>query len=135
MLSKFVSTAGRFLALIMRTCSAFGGFVKSSWASAVAGASSASTTTGADGGLRRQAPMVAPSGCLLAARGLGWAALALAALLRLDLAEPDTGLLDPDADLMGVRHQEEVGYVPSQVFAEAKVRVKPYLPSFTSLLF
>ena len=66
---------------------------------------------------------------------LGWAALALAALLRLDLAEPDTGLLDPDADLMGVRHQEEVGYVPSQVFAEAKVRVKPYLPSFTSLLF
>ena len=65
-----MSTAGRSLALIMRTCSAFGGFVRSSAASAVAGASSGSMTTGADGGLRRQAPIL---GLLLAASrpGLG----------------------------------------------------------------
>ena len=76
LLSRFVSTAGRSLARIMRTCSAFGGFVKSSWASAVAGASSVSITTGSALGLRRQAPMVAtsvPCGCPRAWAGLPFA--------------------------------------------------------------
>ena len=35
---------------------------------------------------------------------------------------------------MGARHQEEVGYVPSQVFAEAKVRVQALSFSSASLL-
>ena len=65
-----MSTAGRSLARIMRTCSAFGGFVKSSSASAVAGASSGSMTTGADTGLAEAgAHLEIAFGCLAA--GLG----------------------------------------------------------------
>ena len=81
-----MSTAGRSLARIMRTCSAFGGLDRSSGANAVAGASSGSITTGADGGLRRQAPILGllwlPSGWA----GLPWH---LAKALALDDA-PDT---------------------------------------------
>ena len=115
----------------MRTCSAFGGFVKSSAASAVAGASSGSITTGSALGLRRQAPIVAPSGCLLAARGLGWAALApwqgRSTRVR---TRRKLGLLDPDAASMGVRHQEEGGDVSSSVFGGGRLAPHPKPLSF-----
>ena len=129
-----MSTAGRSRHRMMRTCSAFGGLVRSSGASAVAGASSASITTGADGGLRRQAPMVSPSGCQTAARVLGWAALGT---WTKALGKPDKKWAQSRADApsMGVRHQEEGGYVPSQVFAEAKSSGSTKSISFTSLYF
>ena len=73
-----MSTAGRSLALIMRTCSAFGGLDRSSAARAVAGASSGSITTGADGGLRRQAPILK---CLWLPRGLAGQPCSLAKAL------------------------------------------------------
>ena len=102
-----MSTAGRSRHRMMRTCSAFGGFVKSSAASAVAGASSGSITIGAALGLRRQAPMV--SRMPVAARGLGWAALQ-PLLLAKRCCEPDT--LSSRCTHAGIGLSGQVGGAP-----------------------
>ena len=80
-----MSTAGRSRQRMMRTCSAFGGLDRSSAARAAAGASSGSITTGADGGLRRQAPILK---CLWLPRGRAGQPWHLAKRWALEMANP-----------------------------------------------
>ena len=120
---------------MMRTCSAFGGLDKSSWARAVAGASSGSITTGADGGLRRQAPILK---CFWLPRGLAGQPCSLAKFAKAlagvrGLNPTEWGIFDADTVLMGGRHQEEAGYISRPGFREGPLgATSPYPTSFSN---